>query len=278
MKLIADSGSTKTHWVLLNGSEETHCSTVGLNPLLVDEPFFLKEVESACRMLPCEAERVGEVFFYGAGCGTENACQRVDEWLGRYFRFARCEVHGDMLGACRAVCGSGVGMVGILGTGSNMCYYNGSVIAKQRVSTGFILGDEGSGNNIGKRLLKDYLEERMPQELRIMFHDTYPFSTAEFLDRIYRQPYANRFLASLVSFASLHRDEVYIKEVLKDCFSAFFKQVGYFGEEGCLPLRLVGGIVASFGDELAEAAMSCGVELGEMTASPIAGLIRFHMS
>ena len=252
--------------------------TMGLNPLLVNEQLFLKEVEKVSRMLPCEPERVGEVFFYGAGCGTEIACQHVEGWLRQIFNYARCEVHGDLLGACRAVCGSDEGMVGILGTGSNMCYNNGSVIAKQRVSTGYILGDEGSGNNIGKRLLKDYLEERMPIGLRTMFHDTYPFSTAEILDRIYHQPYPNRFLASLVSFAMQHRKEDYVRKVLSDCFSAYFGQVDFFGEKACLPLRLVGGIVASFGGELAEAASANGVKLGEMKASPIEGLVRFHRS
>lgn len=278
MKLIADSGSTKTHWVLLDGGEVKRCTTLGLNPLFVDEPLFRNEVERVCVTLHCGKDRVGEVFFYGAGCGTDSMCQCVDGWLGQVFGGARREVHGDLLGACRAVCGNSEGMVGILGTGSNMCYYNGSEIVKQRVSTGFILGDEGSGNNIGKRLLKDYLEQRMPQNLSDMFHDDYPYDTAELLSRVYRQPYANRFLASLVPFAFKHRGEDYIRKVLADCFGEFFRQMDYFGEKASLPLRLVGGIVASFGVELAEAATANSVKLGRMTASPIEGLVRFHGS
>ena len=216
------------------------------------------------------------MFFYGAGCGTESACQRVREWMGETLPFDSMEVNSDLLGACRATCGSNEGMVGILGTGSNMCYYNGQRVALQRVSTGFILGDEGSGNHIGKRLLKDYLEERMPEDLRAMFHDDYPYTTAEFIDCIYRRPFPNRFLASLASFAASHKENQYMQEVIHSCFRAYFEQMTYFGEHASLPLHVVGGLVSSFEAEIGEAATGSGVRLGVMVQSPIEGLVSFH--
>lgn len=276
MRLIADSGSTKTHWVLLNGEQERHCVTEGLNPWLADRGVFALVGRQLCGQLGLEGVKVEQVFFYGAGCGTESACQRVREWIGETLPFDSMEVNSDLLGACRATCGSNEGMVGILGTGSNMCYYNGQCVALQRVSTGFILGDEGSGNHIGKRLLKDYLEERMPEDLRAMFHDDYPYTTAEFIDCIYRRPFPNRFLASLASFAASHKENQYMQEVIRSCFRAYFEQMSYFGEHASLPLHVVGGLVSSFEAEIGEAADGSGVRLGIMVQSPIEGLVSFH--
>lgn len=276
MRLIADSGSTKTHWVLLNGEQECHCVTEGLNPWMADRGVFALVGRQLCGQLGLKGARVEQVFFYGAGCGTESACQRVREWIGETLPFDSMEVNSDLLGACRATCGSREGMVGILGTGSNMCYYNGQRVALQRVSTGFILGDEGSGNHIGKRLLKDYLEERMPEDLRVMFHDDYPYTTAEFIDCIYRRPFPNRFLASLASFAASHKENQYMQEVIRSCFRAYFEQMSYFGEHVSLPLHVVGGLVSSFEAEIGEAAAGSGVRLGVLVQSPIEGLVSFH--
>ena len=167
-------------------------------------------------------------------------------------------------------------MVGILGTGSNLCYYDGNVIAGQRTSTGFILGDEGSGNHIGRRLLKDYLEERMPQQLRTMFYEEYRLTTAQLLDRLYSQPYPNRFLASLTPFAAQHQDDPYISTLLHDCFSSFFDQLDYFSDYRNTPLNLVGGIVRTFLPAIRHAAESRGVTLGTLLPDPVQGLLRYH--
>lgn len=276
MVLIADSGSTKTHWVLLRDEHESHCVTEGLNPLLADREVFATVGREVAAQLGLEGESVDKVYFYGAGCGTEKACQHVQDWLGATMTFGSIEVTGDLLGACRATCGSHEGMVGILGTGSNMCYYDGRRIALQRVSTGYILGDEGSGNHIGKRLLKDYLEQQMPEGLRIMFHEDYPYSTSEFLDRLYRKPNPNRFLASLASFADRHQKEPYMQAVLRQCFQAFFEQMAFFGGRASLPLNVVGGLVSSFNGVLRAVAAERGIALGTMVSSPIEGLVRFH--
>ena len=277
MILIADSGSTKTHWVGLEGEKEYRCTTEGLNPLFAGEEVFALACGKVCsEMLPARDARVDEVFFYGAGCGQDVSRQRVRQWLERAIGCEQVLVEGDLLGACRATCGRTEGLVGILGTGSNLCYYDGQVVARQRTSTGYILGDEGSGNHIGKRLLKDYLEERMPIDVSNMFHETYKKEKSDFIDCLYRQPNPNRFLASLVPFAARHREEEYIQEVLTDCFGSFFDQLDYFGDRRNLPLHLVGGITTEFEMELHRMAIQRDVSLGIMIASPIMGLVRFH--
>lgn len=272
MILIADSGSTKTHWCSVDGGVVRELVTQGLNPRLTDDHTLLTVFRHA-------GEQLGSpdaVFFYGAGCGSQEMQQRMVSQLSVVFAKATCHCEGDLLGACRALCGDNAGMVGILGTGSNLCYYDGSVIARQRTSTGYILGDEGSGNHIGRRLLKDYLEERMPTPLRAMFHDSYGMTHSQLLDRLYSQPYPNRFLASLTPFAAQHRDDPYITALLHDCFGSFFNQLDYFEAYRTMSLHLVGGIVRTFLPAIRKAAESHRVTLGTLLPDPMQGLVQYH--
>ena len=272
MILIADSGSTKTHWCCVDDSGMRELATQGLNPRLTDDETLL----TVFRQTREQLGNPDAVFFYGAGCGSIEIQQRVVSLLSSVFAKAACRCEGDLLGACRSLCGDSAGMVGILGTGSNLCYYDGSVIARQRVSTGYILGDEGSGNHIGKRLLKDYLEERMPTHLRVMFHDNYGMTDSQLLDRLYSQPYPNRFLASLAPFAAQHHDDPYISTVLHGCFGSFFDQLDYFSDYRSTPLNLVGGIVRTFLPTIQHAAESHGVTLGVLLPDPMQGLVQYH--
>lgn len=278
MFLLADSGSTKTHWALVHQGQTRELSTEGLNPRLTDESAFLLILRQVRQDLVC-GNPLNAIFFYGAGCGTQQMQQHVGQLLKEVFPKADVAVEGDLLGACRAACGRDPGVVGILGTGSNACFYDGQTIVRQRVSTGFILGDEGSGNHIGRMLLKDYLEERMPEYISSLFHDTYPMSTNEFIDRIYRQPYANRFLASLASFAFKYQAEEYVSNVLITSFKSFFSQLDYYfeGHESA-PLHLVGGITSSFASQLSKVASEMGQHIDSMISDPMPGLIRFHLS
>lgn len=272
MILIADSGSTKTHWCSVDGGVVRELVTQGLNPRLTDDHTFLTVFRHA-------REQLGSpdaLFFYGAGCGSREMQQRMASQLSVVFAQATCHCEGDLLGACRALCGDAAGMVGILGTGSNLCYYNGAVISRQRTSTGYILGDEGSGNHIGRRLLKDYLEERMPTHLQTMFHDSYDMTHSQLLDRLYSQPYPNRFLASLASFAAQHQDDPYITALLHGCFGSFFNQLDYFEEFRTMPLNLVGGIVRTFLPAIRQAAESHRVTLGTLLPDPMQALVQYH--
>jgi len=277
MILIADSGSTKTHWACLAKDGVHELLTAGLNPRLTDDETFAATLASVMEQMPLQG-RVEALHFYGAGCGTLEAKARVAQLMREALgnEVGAVQVEGDLLGACRATCGYDHGWVGILGTGSNLCFYDGQSITRQRVSTGFILGDEGSGNHIGRRLLKDYLEEYMPRYISIMFHDTYPMTTDQFIDRLYSQPTPNRFLASLATFAAEHQREPYVAAVLEDCFGSFFDQLESFGGPQGSPLHLVGGITQSFAYPLSQAAEHRGITLGKTMGDPMAGLVAFH--
>lgn len=272
MILIADSGSTKTHWCSVGGGGVRDFTTQGLNPRLTDDETLL----TVFRQTREQCGNPDAVFFYGSGCGTAEMQQKIVSLLSVVFPQGDCHCEGDLLGACRALCGDNAGMVGILGTGSNLCYYDGEKIAMQRVSTGYILGDEGSGNHIGKRLLKDYLEERMPQHLRAMFYEEYGLTASQLLDRLYSQPYPNRFLASLTPFAAQHQADPYISTILHDCFSSFFNQLDYFEAYRTMPLNIVGGIVRTFLPAIQRAAEDHHVTIGVLLPDPMQRLLRYH--
>lgn len=277
MMLIVDSGSTKAHWCLLNG--EVLCETVtqGLNPHFTDEGVMLSVFRTVRETLMEKTSVPYSIYFYGSGCRTREVQHRLCQLLQSVFPMSEdCHVVGDLLGACRATCGRQAGIVGILGTGSNLCYYDGTGIVKQRISTGFILGDEGSGVHIGKRLLKDYIEMRMPNDVRIIFHDIYGASANRFLDNVYHKPFPNRYLASFASFAAAHQDDPYIDNLLSDSFGSFFEQLDFFeGYEG-LPLNLIGGIVGSFQAKLTQVAKERGIDISKTMPDPMAGLISYH--
>ncbi len=277
MILLVDSGSTKTRWVSLVDGRENELVTEGLNPRLTNDNAFCRIFVKVMEW-GVSGDAVEKVWFYGAGCGTREAQTRMVRTLANSLgiRPERVCVAGDLLGACRATCGTSAGWVGILGTGSNLCFYDGIGIARQRVSTGFLLGDEGSGNHIGRRLLKDYLEERMPNNISTMFHDAYNMSADQFINRIYCQPNPNRFLASLATFADQHQREPYIAAVLEECFGSFFDRLDEFGGTQSHPLHLVGGITQSFSRTLEQMAALRGITLGVMVGDPMPGLIDYH--
>ena len=272
--LVADSGSTKTRWALAGGDSPT-AVTPGLNPLLTPEADFHAAVRQMLADLP-GAAGVGEVWFYGAGCGTEEMQSRVASWLGDDLPDATVHVAGDLLGACRATCGHAAGLVGILGTGSNLCHYDGTRIDHRWTSTGYLLGDEGSGNHIGRRLLKDYLEGTMPETIGTWFHTEHPMSHEEFLRHLYQESYPNRFLASLVPFAVRHKGDPYVDGILAECFDAFMAQVARHRLPASQPLHLVGGLTTPFAPDLHAAARRAGLTLATLTPDPLPALLRFH--
>lgn len=271
MIVIADSGSTKTQWALLhNNGEQERQSTVGLNPHFTDDATFL----SVLKTLHGVGE--GQCFFYGAGCGATAAQQRVARLITTAFPQMEVQVAGDLIGACRATCGNKAGLVGILGTGSNACRYNGTQIVAQVPSVGYILGDEGSGNHIGRRLLKDYLYGTMPQKISQQFHDRYPQSKEEIIEHLYHQPYANRYLASFAPFASEHRKEDYIATLLNEVFNAYFQQQLQPLYPTNETLHLVGSVAVAFQEHLIPIAAHHGINTSVFTHAPIDGLVGYH--
>ena len=251
--------------------------TEGLNPHFTTDEQFLA-AGSAVRQHFNIQHSTFNIHFYGAGCGSDDQRVRVATLLSKAFGTSDVHVETDMLGACRAVCGNKTGLVGILGTGSNACYYDGNTICYQPVSTGYILGDHGSANHVGRKLLQDYLTGRMPDNLSALFHEAYPQTKDEFIDAVYRQPHANRFLASLAPFALRHARYTYcfftVVDSLKDWYS--YQLFDIIMKTECHEINIVGGFGAAIKSPMARFEEDCDIVVKKKMADPIVGLREYH--
>jgi len=289
MILIADSGSTKTDWILVaSDGTQTELHTDGINPardardiiynvlyhdLLTQIPSDISREELS--RSGCQGSE-GAVYFYGAGC-IEPFSQTVRSVLKDLFPCCKVEVESDLLGAARALCGHEPGIACILGTGSNSCLYNGRDIIMHTPPLGYILGDEGSGSFLGKVLVNGLFKGVLPDELKQAFCNKYDMELPGIIEHVYREPSANRFLASLVPFIVEHRNHPSIHDLLVDAFRQFLvRNVAIYGHKE-MPIHCVGGIAYQFADELSEAAASEGMQMGRIMLRPIQSIVQYHL-
>jgi len=278
MLLIADSGSTKTHWCVIDENGKKLIQTIGINPYQMNN-IAIKEVLEKELFPFLSPETIKDVHFYGAGCSTDQKCSLIDSVLQDFFVKANIDVHHDMLGAARALCGHENGIACILGTGCNSCYYDGTEITGQISSLGYILGDEGSGAYLGKRLIRDYYQDSMPADAYLLFKQEFNPVLEKILDSIYNQPRPNRFLASFCPFISKNINHPYFHELVSSSFDEFFaKYVLKFDEAKTSKVHFLGSVAYYFSDILKESAQKAGVQIGKIYESPIQGLVDFHVN
>lgn len=286
MTLIADSGSTKTAWCLIGDGHHTF-HTQGINPFQQTEdeicdilkkellPQLSSVVRRPSSVVCCP---LSVVHFYGAGCTKEKSPIVAHALQQVVSPHAAIHVESDMLGAARGLCQHQPGIVCILGTGSNSCYYDGTTLHAGNPALGYILGDEGSGAYIGKRLVGDILKKQLPEHVRQQFFDETGESQESIIQKVYREPLPNRFLASLSPFCARHREEAAIHDLLIDCFSQFFQRniacVNWPTEEDTV--HFVGSIAHHYQEELRETAHQYGYKVGNILQAPLEGLITFH--
>ena len=277
MKIIADSGSTKTDWCLINGSGEIKTvQTIGLNPYFLDEDGVLNVLRKDLYPF-LDNKKVEQVFFYGSGCALPHKKQVLQFALDFFFVHADVDVENDLLGAARSLCGAENGLVCILGTGASSCLYDGKQITERLPSLGYILGDEGSGAYLGKQLLSAYFSGEFPEHLQKLLAQKYPAELAEVLDKVYRQPFPNRFLASLVEFLNENKSDSFVKELVSSAFDIFFKkQVLRYENHAQYPLCFVGSVSFIFADELRKSAEKYGLTISKIEQTPLDGLLKYH--
>ena len=272
MILIADSGSTKTDWAV--GPLKIH-STQGINPIHQSEDVILRVIRD--ELLPnIDANEVRSVFFYGSGVRPE--LEPVMENILRdvFPQAETVEAHSDMLGAARAVCGHNDGIASILGTGANSCLYDGNRIVANTPALGYILGDEGSGAVLGRRFLNALYKGTLSKEMVSDFEAETGLTMAAVVDRVYRQPLANRFLASLSEFIHRHLDNEAVRQIVISNFVDFFQKNIVPYDRRDLPVSFVGSIAWHYQRELREAATAEGFAVGTIVKSPLGGLKVFH--
>ena len=278
MILIADSGSTKTTWCILNGvdRETETCSTAGINPFLQteEEIFLTLKREYSLTKGPFDL-----VNFYGAGCANPEKNNKVKSQLEKFFTARNISIHSDLMAAARSLCGNEPGIAAILGTGSNSCFYDGNRIKRQVSPLGYILGDEGSGAVLGRKLLSDVLKKQLPEDICTRFNEKYRVGDAEILDNVYRKPFPNRYMANFTPFLSENIDHPEIYRLVKSGFCEFFnRNIRQYPEASGLPVSFTGSIAWHFRHVLGEAAGESGYRTGLITRSPMEGLIDYHRS
>lgn len=276
MILIADSGSTKTDWcVTYDNAPIKRIGTKGINPFFQSEEEIRQELIAS--LLPQLPEgTINSVYFYGAGCTPEKAPILRRALADSLSVIGTIKINSDMLGAARGLCGHEAGIACILGTGSNSCFYNGEEIVTNVSPLGFILGDEGSGAVLGKLLIGDILKNQLPPALTESFFQQFDLTTAEIIDRVYRQPFPNRFLASLSPFLAQHIGEPAIRTLVLNSLTAFLRRNVMQYDYRQYPAHFIGSVAHCYKELLEEAAQATGVRIGKVLPSPMAGLIEYH--
>lgn len=276
MILIADSGSTKTNWSLINKEKcLLRVSTKGMNPFFQTDEEMSSELQET--LLPYLSDReIDEIYLYGAGCTPEKA-PIVARVLRSLFPEADpVKVYSDMLGAAHGLCGREAGIVCILGTGSNSCYYDGTDIVANVSPLGFILGDEGSGAVLGKLLVGDILKNQLTPELKEAFLTEYQLTPADIIDRVYRKPFPNRFLAGLSPFLKAHLDHPQVHALVLNSFKAFIKRNVMQYRYQDTPVHFIGSVAHHYSEVLKQAADEMGIRLGRISQNPMEGLIQYY--
>jgi len=274
--LIADSGSTKCEWCLLNDGRKRAVITKGISP------YFLKKEDISLllqkELLPkLKRFEIDNIFFYGTGLKDDNNKRLIRAVLKHLFRASRVEVQTDLLAAARALCKKEKGISCILGTGSNSCYYNGRRIVKNSPGLGFILGDEGSGAYLGRKVVQHFLYNTFDEELMLAFNKKYNTSDAEILEGVYRQQQPNRYLASFSLFLAENRGHYMIENIIEDGLNDFFfTHLCKYNESWLYPIHFTGGVAYGFRDVIKELCDSYEMELGSILNRPMDGLISFH--
>lgn len=274
MILIADSGSSKTDWALITGQEIQYLRTEGLNPRqkTIDEIIsVLKNIG-----LPGSPGAVSKVFFFGAGCSGEMGKQHINSAMEQIFVNAEIHVYTDLHGAAIGMFGSKQGIAAILGTGANCGFWDGRTISQQPVSLGYLLGDEGSGYHIGKLIAEFYLKKNMPSSLSQKFEERFDLTPERLITTIYQQPKPNVYLAGFTIFASENYNDSFIKAVLEESFTLFFRDyITKLPQATECQIKFTGSIASVFEADIKNVAWKFGCQIAAVRQSPIQGMAEY---
>lgn len=283
MKIIVESGATKTAWrAVFEDGTVRQAQTAGLSPTCLDPEHIRSLVKEAVPVLNPDGKRVEEVFFYGAGLVSEESAAPVRECLDMWCPFARVEFHSDILAAARALFGDGSGVVAIMGTGSNSCLYEEGKVVRNIRPGGYILGDEGSGVALGRAFLADFVKGLLPSELEADFVRETGLDYTKVVKKVYKEPAASAFMASLAPFVMARLSDPYVRALVEDCLESFVKRAlaRYSAEGQGYDWSRKVGVVGSFGCACEEILRSIGQKYGlefvRFLKSPVEELVKYH--
>jgi N-acetylglucosamine kinase-like BadF-type ATPase len=279
MILIADAGSTKTAWILVNNERMIvgKFESGGLNPTVFEENTLSKNIAKNAEMLS-HAPYIKKIFLYGSGVDDEISREKLYKVMSELFDNAEINIYSDMLAAARATAGNEEGIVTIIGTGSNSCYYDGKEIAKTIGYFGYLLMDDASGNWFGKQLLRDYYFNRMPKQIKQKFKTAYKIEGNRVIKNLYQKPQPNTYLASFAMFMSDNYKSKYIKDLLTRGFEKLImQQLTAYKNYQELPLHFNGSIAYHFQKELLQVIERNGLKAGKIVKNPLEELIDYHV-
>jgi len=274
--LIADSGSTKSEWCLLDKGRKKTVITQGMSPYFLSSEQVQQILQN--ELLPrLKTRPITDIYFYGTGCLDPRNAKMMKTAISKVFDSAHVYVEHDLAGISKASCGDTKGVACILGTGSNSCYFNGKKVVKNSPGIGYILGDEGSGAYLGRKVVQYYLYGTFDEELKYRFDEKYHVNAAGILENIYQKPLANRYLASFCLFLAENRGHYMIENIIEDGLNDFFfTHLCKFTESWKYPIHFVGSVAHGFRDVVKELCHSYEFDLGKILKTPMEGLIEYH--
>jgi glucosamine kinase len=274
--LIADSGSTKTDWCLIQNSKKKNWQSQGINPYFLQENEIVSIFANECK-INVEKKPIDEIHFYGAGVNSEDKKKIIERCLKLHFKSKKVKSYSDMLASAQATCQHKKGIACILGTGSNTCLYDGKKIAFKTMSLGYVLGDEGGGTHLGKKILQYYLHDIFDKELKASFEKQYQNLLPDLLEAIYRKPFPNRFLAQFANFIFEHRGHFMIENIAEDCLNdLFINHLLRYPNVHELPVHFTGSVAYYLQDIIKIMCTQYEMNCGSILQKPIKGLIEYH--
>ncbi len=274
--LIADSGSTKCEWCLLDNGKKKKIITPAISPYFVT-PAETTAILTNNLLKKLGTAKIDAVYFYGTGLRDPENAKSMKGVLKKLFPKTIIEIQHDLMGAARALCGDTKGIACILGTGSNSCYFNGKKIEKNSPGLGYVLGDEGSGAYLGKKVIQYYLYKTFDEDLNARFEKRFNETHENILYNVYKMPLPNRYLASFAIFLAENRGHFMVENILEDGLNDFFFTHLYkYKESWTLPIHFIGSIAFGFRDVLKELCSGYELELGKVLKTPMQGLIEYH--
>jgi N-acetylglucosamine kinase-like BadF-type ATPase len=280
MILVADSGSSKTDWLLqLKDGEVKQFRTAGLNPYFLTEKEIAKIIQEQAVDMIAYAADITEIYFFGAGCSSPDRHEIVSNAISQFFPKSYISVDSDLLGCAYATCGHEKGLCCVLGTGSNISFFDGEDIHAGKHGLGFVLGDEGAGTWFGKALITDFLYGNMPHDISLKFENEYHLDKETVIKRVYQTPNANSYLATFARFISEIRQTGYAQNLLQKGLLEFIDtNIKSYPQYHRYKCHFVGSIAYVFTDELTGVCKENGVHIGKIIKQPIHDLLAFILS
>ena len=276
MIAIVDGGSTKCDWYITNADYSQHfeIQTIGFNPNLISEQKILHEIENT-PLLSTHKNNIKKIYFFGAGCGTQENKKRLQKIFQKHFVKAQAIIENDLMGAVRSVYNGEKAVIGILGTGSNSCFFDGNSLLQISPSLGYILGDEGSGNALGKAILRAYFMKTLPEELSENFKKKYHLTIQDVLENLYQKSQPNVYLAKFSEFIFEYKNDDFIKRLIKIEFQKYIDyQILPYLKYQPKEFHFVGSIAHHYKDLLIETVQENNIKIDNIIKKPIDGLVK----